>query len=373
MNYKSKIVLFLTAVVLTACQSGTKKASKPSSGLTAVKLDHATGFKLWKKGNERLLKVYQVKGDTANYKLFKLVPRSEYDPNAKIQEIPVPCKRIVCLSSTQLTYFFALKDIDPIVGTNSAQHLFNKDLKARIEAGTVKRVGRSGHFNTELIESLNPDMIFVSPFKSGGYDVLKGIGIPLVPMGAYDEETPLGRAEWVKMIAAFIGKQDQADSIYNHIEMRYDSLKSLTAGVKHRPTVFSGKLVRGNWYTPGGASFYAHYFKDAGADYVVKNDKKAIYPEDFETVYARSAHADFWRLLVSEPAGFTKKALKAEDVRYADFDAFKNNKILMCNIRVTPYYEENAMKPDVILADYIHFFHPELLPGYVPDSYKPLN
>ncbi len=71
----------------------------------------------------------------------------------------------------------------------------------REEAGRIIKVGKEGNFNTEVIAKLNPDVIFVSPFKTGGYDVLKNMGIPLVPMGAYAEETPLGRAEWIKMMA----------------------------------------------------------------------------------------------------------------------------------------------------------------------------
>ena len=372
MNCRNKILIFCMAVVLTACQFSRQK-KKPSEGMTAVRLDHAKGFRLWEKDGQQLLKIYGIKGDSSHYQLFRLVPRAAYDPHAAVPEIPVPCHRIVCLSSTQLTYFFSLNDAGPIVATNSARHLFNKSLNARLESGEVKRVGSEGHFNTELIASLHPDVIFVSPFKAGGYDVLKSLGYPLVPMAAYDEETPLGRAEWVKMIAAFIGKQSEADSVYSAIETRYNSLRTIAANVKHRPTVFSGKLIRDNWYTPGGDSFYAHYFRDAGADYIVKDHQKAIYPQNFETVYAQAAHADFWRMLIAEPIGFTKKALLAEDGRYGDFDAFKNNKIIMCNIRVKPYYEENAMKPDVILSDYIYFFHPELMPDYKPVFYEYLK
>ena len=375
MNWKIKrLFLFSLFLVLASCQSSTKKqnASQPET-LLQVPLQHASGFELWNGSDYQLLKVYDVGGDREHFESVKLVPADEAFGMTGGDFIPVPCKRIICLSSTQLTYFFALNDIENIVGTNSSRHLFHKEMNERIQTGLVKQVGKEGHFNTELIASLNPDVIFVSPFKAGGYDALKSLGFPLVPMAAYDEETPLGRAEWVKMIAAFIDQGTAADSIFNDLSFRYDSLKQLTAKVQHRPTVFSGKMRSGNWYVPGGDSFYAHYFRDAGADYSIKDDKKAAYPLGFETMYSKSSNCDFWRILVPEAVGYNRKALAAEDPRYTDFKAYETGNIIICNIREKPYYEQNAMKPDVILSDYIYFFHPEILPGYQPVFYELLK
>ena len=365
----------LVLIGLTACQQPNAKKEKTGqeSELQSKKLDHAQSFELSDAGDYQLLKVYRKRKKNDAYEAFALVPEGGNAPDSDIQSIPVPCKKIICLSSTQLTYFFALEDIDDIVGINSSRHLFNKQMNVRLKDGKVKRVGKEGHFNTELIAGINPDVIFVSPYKSGGYDALKNLGIPLVPMAAYDEKTPLGRAEWVKMIAPFIGKEKEADSLFQNLSMRYDSLKQLASGVEHRPTVFSGKMRSGTWYVPGGKSFYANYFRDAGARYIIDDDKQGAYPLGFESVYTRAANCDFWRILVPEPIGFDRKALIDQDDRYADFKAYKNKHILMCNIREKPYYEENAMKPDLILADYIHFFHPNLLPNYQTHFYDILK
>ena len=371
MNWLKTIVCSL---LVTFCACNNQVVRKPMAGedgLSPVLLKYARGFRLAKKKNgESLLTMNGIGADSTLTTTFRLVPRLM----EKIPEgdgvIPVPCKRIICLSSTQLTYFFALEDIDEIVAINSSRHLFHHGMNARIASGAVKQVGKEGHFNTELIAGLHPDVIFVSPFKAGGYDVLKSLGFPLVPMGAYAEETPLARAEWIKMIAAFTDREQQADSLFSTIEQRYNGLKALTLVVEKRPSVFSGKMKSGNWYVPGGDSFYARLFRDAGADYVFNDDRKAAYPLDFESVYAHAAQADYWRILIPEAVGFDRRALEAEDSRYADFKAFRTGSIIECNIREKPYYEQSAMKPDVILADYIHFFHPELLPDYQTEFYS---
>ncbi len=370
MNVNTYLLLNILMLLTGACtlpSSHIKNNLMDSDTITPI---HAKGFSIINQGNRRILHIKHVGNNAHGFDAFELIPASAATESAKGDAIPVPCKRIICLSSTQLTYFFALDELDPIVGINSSRHLFHAGINARLKAGTIKKVGKEGVYNTELIASLNPDVIFVSPFKAGGYDALKNLGFPLVPMAAYEEETPLGRAEWLKMIALFIDAEQKADSLFDGITQRYDSLKALAATASQRPTVFSGKMKSGNWYVPGGNSFYAHFFRDAGARYVIDDNKTAAYPLSFEALYSKAAHCDFWRILLPEESGFNKAALLAEDARYGDFDAFKNDKVIVCRIREKPYYEESATKPEVILADYIHYFHPTLLPGYVPYFYE---
>lgn len=372
-----KQLLFLSHIVcffvLFSCNSYSKKSEqKKTHRAKAVEtiLKHAKEFKIAKSVNETTLSIHR-KGEENRFDTFKLVNSKTDQTDA--QTIHVPCKRIICLSSTQLTYFFALNNIDDIVAINSSRYLRHEGMKARIESGEVIKIGKEGNFNLEMVAALNPDVIFVSPFKIGGFDVLRNLGIPLVPMAAYNEETPLGRAEWVKMLSLFVGQEEKADSIFAGIEKRYTNLAALTKNVEKRPTVFSGKMRSGNWYMPGGNSFYAHYFRDAGADYIVNDNKQGAYPVDFETIYNKAYECDFWRIIHPEKTGLSLTDLAAQDPRYADFKAFKNKNVLLCNIREKPYYEQAGMKPDVLLADYIHYFHPELLPKHKPYFYSKLK
>ncbi|QZE13406.1 ABC transporter substrate-binding protein [Halosquirtibacter laminarini] len=374
-SFFPSVWLLLVSGMLLISSCGSRKSYR-REGLDTLKQSFAENFIVLKGEHGYDCSVITKKKDHKVEDHFRLVDRNFYSveqSKANLPVIPIPCKRIVCLSSTQLTYFFALDCLDPIVAINSSRHLFHKEMNRRVRSGVVKRIGKQGSFNLEMIAALQPDVIFVSPFKKGGYASLKQLGIPLIPMAAYSEETPLGRAEWVKFISLFIGKEKEADKKFKDIEKEYLRLKGLTENVKSRPTVISGKLRSGTWYVPGGDSFYAHYFRDAGAEYIFKDDYTGARPLDFETVYSKGIHADFWRLLLPEPVGFNREMLLKEDARYGDFDAFKNDKVFMCNIRSKPFYEENAMKPQVVLSDYIHLFHPELLPNYQPYFYEKLR
>jgi iron complex transport system substrate-binding protein len=370
---KTVSILLFIAVALLSCNNSAKENNLNNNPIAVknIELKYAKEFKIEHDENSIQISIHK-KGTQNSYKKFRLV-KSKSEIKDPTNTVKVPCEKIICLSSTQLSYFFELNAIDKIVGINSSRYLKHPGIKQRIASGKVKRIGKEGHFNIETIAALDPDIIFVSPFKAGGFDALKNLGIPLIPMAAYSENTPLGRAEWIKMIALFIGKTAKADSIYNGIEQRYLQLKKLTVNVEKRPTVFSGKMKSGSWYVPGGNSFYAHYFRDAGASYIIQDDKKGAYPLDYETLYSKAANCDFWRIIYPEKRNFTQKDLKNQDERYADFKAFNNKNILFCNIREKPYREQAAIKPDVLLADYIHFFHPQLLPNYKPVFYERLK
>lgn len=372
MQWTTKVLIGVGLVVFIMACTQNKKATQPNVAFVPDKLACAQEFTINKSKDVTQLKIFTSNKDRNSSETFNLVADDALKATYA-NSIKVPCKKIVCLSSTQLAYFFALDDIDNISAINSSRFLRHDGMRAKVESGEVKQIGKEGNFNLEVIAAIDPDVIFVSPFKRGGFDALRNLGIPLVPMAAYNENTPLGRAEWLKMIALFVGEEEKADDVFNGIASRYNHLKQLTADVKDRPTVFSGKLRSGSWYVPGGNSFYAHYFRDAGADYIIKDDKQAAYPLSFETIYQKASTCDFWRIVHPEKSGFTLFDLGEQDSRYKDFKAFTNHHVLLCNIREKPYYEQAAVKPDVLLADYIHYFHPELQANYKPYFYERLK
>lgn len=367
----------LLIVSCFACGSTTKKQrSTIVKPIKSLSLDYAKGFKIdYYKGYKHLY-IFNPNDTSKIESEFILASKGAKIPTS-LKNIPcinVPVQRMVTLTLTQLSYIVELDAVDRLCGMNSSRFLFNKEVGKRIEEGKIKLVGRKGNFKPEILMAENPDVIFVSPFKEGGYDSLKEVGIKLVPVYAYNENHPLARAEWLKFIAAFTGDEVKADSLFSHISSEYNLLKDLTKDVKKRPVVFSGECKSGVWYAVGGKSYLAHYFNDAGANYVWKDNVDAgALRMDYESVYAQAAKADMWRILNSYKGNFSYSLLKENDERYADFDAFNNKKIVYCNMRKKAFYETSPVKPHIILADYIKSFHPQLLRNYKPRYYSLLK
>lgn len=373
---KKQVLLLMSLLLLVAC--GGKKNAKVSGGETLhdsaalVKPQYAKGFTVrYLENDVRLVDVEDPQKDEDKMPVSYQFALVEKGSDAEVPEgytkVEVPVQRTIVMTMLQLSNFTALKAHDIVKGITGTKNLFNKDIRKRVKDGSIVKIGMEGNFDTELILAANPEVIFISPFKRGGYDAIKETGITLIPHLGYKELTPLGQAEWVKFVGLFIGKEKEANDLFKGIEQRYNEAKALAADAKTRPTVFSGEMHGGNWYAVGGKNFLAQLFRDAGADYVVKNEDTGGSNIEFEQMYAMAANADYWRILNSYPDTFNYDALKASEPRNDLFKAFREKHVIYCNMKQTAYYETTPVEPDVLLKDLLAIFHPEL----VEKDYKP--
>ena len=368
MASKTRLVyLLITTFCLAGC--GYKSRNPVSeNGLssadtiqTALAPRYAKGFKITvRPDGVKLLSISEPNNNHAIPELFALVPKGT---KAEIPDgytvIPTPTDRVICMTTPQLAGFTGLNAYDKVVATSTTRRMQNKEWLARLKDGRVKKIGMEGNFDTEIIIASQPDIIFVSPNRRGGYEVMKELNIPLVPYWAFKETSPLGLSEWIKVAGMFIGKEEEACQLFAQMEQRYNLLKAKVSNVKQRPSVFSGEMRRGTWYVPGGQSFYARLFADAGADYFMKdNPETGGVLMDFETVYAKGYNAGYWRVMNGYKGEFSYEALKASNPQYADFRAFKEKKVIYCNLEWIPLYENLPLSPDVLLSDMIKSFSP---------------
>lgn len=288
-----------------------------------------------------------------------------------------PARRFICTTALQLGNFEILGLEDRIVGINSLRNLFSPRIKEQMRSGATVRIGKEGNFDLETVIAARPDYIFVSASKHGGFESLKESGIPLIPHHGYKETNPLGQAEWIKLIGLLTGETRRANAVFAAIEREYLALKNEVQrydSLHRRPTVVSGRQLRDGWYVAGGRSYMAQLFKDAGADYIMSdNEDSGGTTLDFEAVYARGLHADFWQTDGSHADEFTLQTLAKEDPRYATMDAYKKRRVIFCNFAKTPYRELAGVQPQLLLADFVKAFHPELLPTYESKYYKLLK
>lgn len=381
----NRLNLFITALactmVCTACGSRGSDASESAGNVSSDSLTHvvpkyARGFEVrYSEDGMALLDIRDPERMEAENFHFALV---ETGARAKVPDgytrIDIPVSKVICMTSLQLSNFIKLGRTEKVVGITSTRHLHNAKMNEQLKNGVTHKIGIEGNFDSEVIMALKPDVIFISPFKRGGYDAIRNVDIPMVPHLGYKELTPLGQAEWIKVIGLLTGEVSKANEIFAGIEQRYNSLKSMVDTVGYRPTVFSGEMRGGNWYAVGGNSFLAQLFRDAGADYFLKDNKESGgVTLDYETVYINAANADYWRIVNSFEGDFDYTSLEELDNRYTDFKAWKEHGVVYCNMKEVPFYERMPVEPEVVLADFIHVFHPALLPDHTPQYYHLLK
>jgi iron complex transport system substrate-binding protein len=221
---------------------------------------------------------------------------------------------------------------------------------------------------------IEPEALFTSPIEGFGYGQVARSGIPFVECVDYMEASPLGRAEWIRFLALFFEQRAVADSLFRETVTNYHRLQELISEVEDRPSVMAETMYSGVWYVPGGRSYVAHLFRDAGAAYLWQEDTSAgSLGLSFETVLEKAEKAACWLIKYNSPNELTYDELAKNNPNYTFFDAYKEKRIYACNTGKTTYYEDIPIHPDYILKDMVWIFHPELLPDYQPRYYVRLN
>ncbi len=369
--------LWLVVGSLLSCSSKKDSATK-SESISLTK--YAVGFKVTLVGNSKLIEVKQPYQNATSGYQYLLVPTGEEPPthDETTQVITVPVENIVCTSTTHIPLLDYINETEKLIGFPTTEYISSEKMRKRIDAGLVKDLGIDKGMNIEMLFTLKPSLVmgYTMTKDLGQLKKIQELGIPVVINAEYLEKHPLGRAEWIKFMALFFGKEKEADSVFAEIEKEYLSTQQLVNEVKTKPTVLSGIVYGDAWFMPGGQNYAAKLLKDAGCEYLWASDSTSGFLQlSVESVYARAKEADLWIGVGS----FKKlEEIKATEERYALFKPFKEQQVYSYDARKgakggSEFLELGYLRPDLILKDLVKIAHPELMPSYDLFFHKKLN
>jgi iron complex transport system substrate-binding protein len=365
----------------SSCRQAPARKQHHSAKNGSAEIRYAKGFSIDYYDGYKIVNVYSGFGPAADTAQYVLLPKGMKAPEGyqKAQMITIPVQNLVAMSSTHVAQADFAGVSEAITGLGSFKYITSAVVRKNIAAGKVKDVGVDGTMNNELLISMKPGLVIVMgnpDLKFTKYETLTDAGVPVMLNSEWLENTPLGRAEWVKVMAALTDKEELVNAKFAVIEKEYQRLAQIGHTARNKPSLISGMPFKGVWNVPDGDSYMAEFYKDAGTNYKWTNIKgKGSLALNFETVAPEALKADFWLNV-----GYvdSKKDIQATDARYADFKPFKTGKIYNNNKRVNDlgsndYWESGAVSPQLILADLIKILHPELLPDHQLFYYKQLN
>ncbi len=377
-------IVILLIVIFSSCKdnntSGLSITSNSISNTTSQNIKYAKGFSIIKHKNYKEIVVNSAwpnSKKTFRYILSKediSIPKKDKNTS----HIKLPIQRVIVMSTTNIPVLEYLNIDRLLVGFPNTDYVSSPKTRQHIDHGKVKNLNNDTNLNMELLLELNPELV-IGFSVNGNNSVLNQIntfGIPVVLDGAWTEQHPLGRAEWIKFIAAFFDKDDEANTIFNNIEANYLAAKQKATSATKKPTVISGSMFEDIWSVPGGSSFVATYLQDASTNYLWKTTKtNGSLQLNFENVLQKAKHAQLW---IGAGNFENKMQMAASSEKYTYFDAYTNNKIYTYTNKIGPkggllYYELGPLRPDLILKDIIAIAHPQLLPNYEPYFFKILN
>jgi len=397
-HWQLALLFLLMVLVFTGCNGSSSRSpqGESSSATTAADsvapsqqpepnrkadIKYAKSFEIFYYDNFKIAKVFNPwQGEKDKSIKYLIVPKGsaikgQYD---EYYVIRTPIESVACLSTTHLPMMEALNEEEKIVGVANGDYVYDKSISERIEKGDIKQVGVDRVLNKELLVETDPDLVMA--YGIGGknnkrYSKLQDLGLQVVMNAEYMENSPLGRAEWIKFVGAFLGKQEQAKEVFQEIEKKYLALKNKASDVNNEPTVLSGLPYKDVWSMPGGKSYGAQFIEHAGGDYLFSdNEKRGSLQLNLEAVFQRGADADVW---VNTNKAESIQHILSMDERFGQFKAIQEGAVYNNNKRRTPeggidFYESGVLNPHIILKDLMKIFHPELVPGHTLYYYQKL-
>lgn len=374
-----KHTLLLLLFLFFGCTQ-TIKHEKQEQLMATNQIRYAKGFELHNYNGYSVLKVKTPWPNSNQSFTYVLKEKNGVIPDSLHQyaTISVPIQTIVVTSTTHIPPLELLGVEKTLIGFPTTDYISSKKTRTLVKAGKIREVGKNENLNTEVLIDLSPDLLvgFGITNDNPTLDNIQKSGLNLFYNGDWTEQTPLGRAEWIKFFGAVYGLQKKANQIFNQIEKEYGEALKLAKKVTNKPSVMCGSLYQNQWYVPQGESWAALFLKEAHSNYLWKATKGiGSLPLSFESVFEKGKTADLW----IAPGDFrTLKEMADANPHYTQFDSFRNKKVYSYAINRGEtggiiYFEWAASRPDWVLKDLIKIIHPELLPNYSPYFFQQLH
>lgn len=380
-NKHLPVQFVLTFFLLSwGCQSGQNREKHVEEGelLNSVTIGYAKGFSIDHFAEYTKVTIHNPWTNKMKpYAIYYLYETdSTYLPSDGIQ-LKIPVTSLAVNTFAYFEFLRLLDEMDVITGVTDGFRVYNPSILQKIERGEIFDLGDPFNPNVERTMSLKPQALINSAYaQTDSYsERLIQAGFPIIYSLEWMENTPLARAEWMKMIAAFFDKEAEADSIFNAIAQRYLTLQEKGKQIQQQKTILAGDNFQGTWYVPGGNSFNASLFRDAGLDYRYKHNKESgSIGLDIESVLTQFGKAEYWFGCEADTYG----ELAEKDAKYLLLESVKKRQVFNNHHRTTPsggndFFESAIANPDLILSDLLKAAYPELLPHYSFTYIRPLE
>ncbi len=372
------ILLIILAFSFFQCKDNFAKTNEENA-VANNKISYAKGFSINKFDGFSVLKINNPWPKANKNYTYILKEKNGIVPDS-LQEfttIQVPIQSIIVTSTTHIPSLEMLGVENSLIGFPNLDYISSEKVRARIDAKKIREIGRNQNLNTEVILDLNPNLIvgFGIDNNNPSYDNLEKSGLKVIYNGDWNEQSPLGKAEWIKFFGALYGLDKKAETVFNQIEKDYKSTLELTKKTKSVPTILCGEMYENVWYLPQGNSWSSLFLKDASTYYLWQETSgTGSLSLPFETVLEKAKNADFW----FQGSFSSLKEMQDSNIHYSQFDSFKNKKVYSFSSKKGKtggvlFYELAGNRPDLVLKDIMKIVHPELLTDYELFFYKKLE
>ena len=331
-----------------------------------VSFDHATGVSATYTDNTKLVEIrrpWKDADDTFRVLLVQCGTPAPKDVQADVT-VEVPVQKVATFSTTQLPAFAMLGQVDAIVAHGGLQYVSTPEVLKAVKAKEIAEVGDQTEPDVEALIAADADVALLSAGIDGDAHrkAIDAVGVPALPYGDWLEESLLGRAEWLKLVAMLTNTEAQATAEFRDIEQSFDDIRARADSTTTHPKVVAGSPFEGTWFMPAGDSYVSAALEDLGGEYPWAQTKgTGALSLDIETVIDKAADADVW--LGAGSVRGTLRDLKAIDDRFSVFRPLRKERVYAEDRQTNEaggnaLFELGAVRPDLVLADLFKILYP---------------
>ena len=322
-------IAVLTVLLLVGCaKHPTEQSTLPSGNA------YATGFQITPTDTGTIVEVFQ--------------------PYQRVC-VRQPMRRLGTMSTVQVGFLDAIDAIDCLAAVCNPELIYTPVKGDEIDLGDSMKP------SAERVLQANLDALLAVNY--GQYDNLEAariekLGVFTIYINEWQENSPLARAEWIRVLGALTGRLPQADSVFHEVETKYLNHKSKI--INHQSTkIMSGNNFRGTWYVPSGRNYLAYLFQDAGASYPFYDDaRETSIPLTIEETLRFFHDADVW----VGASGNSLAELAQIDEKHTWFKAYQNGRVYNWRRQTKPsgannFWERGVVHPEEMLEDVIHMLN----------------
>ncbi len=205
-----------------------------------------------------------------------LVPKGQNAPDGyeKNQIIKIPVKKAVVYLNADVALLKALGVVDSVAGvTQEKKDWTIPEIKAGMETGKVVYLGEHSSVDFERLKVLDPDIVFA--WDESAIPMLTELDIPCVITTTKIAKDLKTRMYFIKFLAAFYGKEKEADRFIARVSKTIESVAKKTAGVQIKPKVIWGDIYEKRVLVEPINSSPAEIILLAGGEYLFDDVKGA--------------------------------------------------------------------------------------------------
>lgn len=253
-------------------------------------------------------------------------------------------RSLVCMSSTYVGALSTLGADSCIAAVSGSRYLTNRDV-----ANRAVDVGYEGAMDYERLLSVKPDLALI--YGVGGESSIASklaeLSVPYIYISDFEEQNPLGRAEWIVALGALVGADGSSkfQEICTAYQPQTDSVAAVMVNAPYS----------GSWFIPGTENYMSQLLRDSGARLTAPQPAGVeSRPIDLEEALPALKAAQFW---LNPGQVETMKQVKAL-VPKANFSGQVWN-------QTADFFESGASHPHLVLDELKQIFQ-----STAPDSMR---